>query len=93
MATVKINVCVDERTKREVEMLLDDMGLTMTAAINMYLKRILIERGIPFEVSARIPNAITKNAMDEFDEMEQNPKAWKRYASFKDAMAEVLTDT
>ena len=35
MATAKINVCVDEKTKREAEALLDKMGLTMTAAINM----------------------------------------------------------
>ena len=38
MATAKINVCVDEGTKQAVEVLLDEMGLSMTAAINMYLK-------------------------------------------------------
>lgn len=90
MATAKINVCVDERTKKEVETILDEMGLNMTAAINMYLKRILMEQGIPFDVSARTPNAITIAAMDEFDEMKRNPGAYKRYSSFKDAMKEVL---
>lgn len=90
MATAKINVCVDERTKKEVETILDEMGLNMTAAINMYLKRILMEQGIPFDVSARTPNAITIAAMDEFDEMKRNPSAYKRYSSFKDAMKEVL---
>lgn len=90
MATAKINVCVDERTKKEVETILDEMGLNMTAAINMYLKRILMEQGIPFDVSARTPNAITIAAMDEYDEMKRNPGAYKRYSSFKDAMKEVL---
>lgn len=53
MSTVKINVCVDEKTKAAVEAILDEMGLTMTAAINVYLKRILIEQGIPFELNIR----------------------------------------
>lgn len=79
MATTKINVCVDENTKKEVELLLNDMGLNMTTAITMYLKRIIMEQGIPFDVSARIPNADTIAAMEEFEEMKRNPDAYKRY--------------
>ena len=90
MATAKINVCVDEKTKRDVEVLLDEMGLNMTAAINMYLKRILIEQGIPFEVSARIPNSTTVAAMDEFEEMKKNPEDYKKYECIKDAAVDVL---
>jgi addiction module RelB/DinJ family antitoxin len=41
MATTKINVCVDENTKQQAERLLNDMGLTMTAAINMFLSVLL----------------------------------------------------
>lgn len=90
MATSKINICVDEGTKKAVEVLLDEMGLNMTAAINMYLKRILIEQGIPFDVSAKTPNATTIAAMAEFEEMKRNPGAYKKYSNFKDAMNEVL---
>lgn len=90
MATTKINVSVDERTKKEVEILLDEMGLNMTTAINIYLKRILMEQSIPFEVSAKTPNATTIAAMDEFEEMKKNPEAYKRYPSFKAALNEVL---
>ena len=53
MATAKINVCVDEETKKEVEVLLERMGLNMTAAINIYLKRILMEEAIPFDLTDR----------------------------------------
>ncbi len=90
MATTKINVTVDEKTKQAVETLLDEMGLNMTSAINIYLKKILIEQRIPFEVSAKAPNAVTVAAMDEFEEMKKNPEAYKRYSSFKEAMNEVL---
>lgn len=90
MATAKINVAVDERTKQEVEILLEEMGLNMTSAINIYLKRILMEQGIPFDVSAKVPNAITIAAMDEYEEMKKNPAAYKKYPSFKAALSEVL---
>ena len=73
--TVKINVCTDLNTKRQVEEILSDIGLNMTAAINIYLKRILMEGGIPFELTTRVPNATTVAAMDEYDEMKKNPSA------------------
>lgn len=90
MATAKINIAVDERTKQEVEILLDEMGLNMTTAINIYLKRILMEQGIPFDLSVKVPNATTMAAMDEYEQMKKNPSAYKRYPSFKAALNEVL---
>ena len=92
MDSAKINVNVDKGTKEAVEVLLDEMGLTMTAAINMYLKRILLEQGIPFDVNVRTPNAVTIAALDEFTEMQRNPGAYKKYPTFKAAMNEVLED-
>ena len=88
--TVKINICTDANTKRQAEEVLSDLGLNMTAAINIYLKRIIMEGGIPFEVTTRVPNAATVAAMDEYEEMKKNPSAYKRYHSFKEAMDEVL---
>lgn len=47
--------------------------------------------GIPFEVK-RVPNAETRAALAEYDEMKKNPGIYKRYASFDDMMDEVLND-
>lgn len=65
MALARISVNVDADTKQVAEDLLNEMGLTMTVAINMYLKRIALERGIPFEVTTRVPNATTIEAIEE----------------------------
>lgn len=78
-------ISVDEKIKREAEVLLNQMGLTMTAAINIFLKRIILEQDITFEVSTRIPNATIKAAMDEFEEMKKNPETYKRYPNFRAA--------
>lgn len=48
----QINVKIDDEVKRRAELILDDIGLSMSAAINIYLKKIAREGRIPFELSA-----------------------------------------
>ncbi len=90
MNTVKINVNTDAETKAEATKLLHEMGMDMTTAINIYLKRIILEKGIPFEVSTKLPNAETLAALAETEEMIGNPEKYKRYNSFSEVLAEVL---
>lgn len=48
----QISIRVDEEVKQKAESACADMGLSLTAAINIYLKKLGNERRIPFEVSA-----------------------------------------
>ena len=91
MATTNINVRVDTELKKSAESLFNDLGLTMSAAITLFLKCAVSYDGIPFEIR-RIPNAETKAALAEYDEMRKNPGSYKRYDSFDDLMDEVLED-
>lgn len=50
MAQVKI--LVDDTIKREAERIFDDIGISMSTAINIYLKAVVRENRIPFELSA-----------------------------------------
>ena len=50
MAQVKFRV--DDNIKAKAERACADMGLTMSAAINIFLTKVANERRIPFEVSA-----------------------------------------
>ncbi len=45
-----VHVRVNEELKNNVEDILKDLGLSMSYAINMYLKQIESKRGIPFDV-------------------------------------------
>ena len=49
----------------------EDLGLTMSTAINMFLKSAVANDGIPFTVSRQKINATTKAALDEYDEMKK----------------------
>ena len=48
--TSAINVNVPLEVKEEATALFNNLGLNMSVAINMFLKRAIYERGIPFEV-------------------------------------------
>lgn len=50
--TTQINFRIDEEIKRNAEMVLDELGLSMSAAITVFLKKVGREHRIPFELSA-----------------------------------------
>ena len=50
--TTQINFRIDEDIKRNAEMVLDELGLSMSAAITVFLKKVGREHRIPFELSA-----------------------------------------
>lgn len=92
MATTNINVRVDSELKQEAEALFNDLGLTMSSAINMFLRSAINHDGIPFEVKRQIPNAETRAALNEYEEMKKNPGSYNRYESFNEILDEVFTD-
>ena len=49
-----IQVRVDPRDKKAAEKVLASLGLDVTTAVRMYLKRIVIENGIPFPAKHRL---------------------------------------
>ena len=48
----QISLRVDDDVKHNAEKTLDDIGLSMSAAINIFLKTVARENRIPFELSA-----------------------------------------
>lgn len=48
----QICLSIDDDVKREAEQVCEDMGMSMSTAVNIYLKRLSRERRIPFEVMA-----------------------------------------
>lgn len=48
----QICLSIDDDVKREAEQVCEDMGMSMSTAVNIYLKRLGRERRLPFEVMA-----------------------------------------
>ena len=77
-ATTTVHARVEESVKERATVALASMGLTVSSAVNMFLTRVAIEQAIPFDV--RVPNAATREAMAEANEI-----AAARRARFPDA--------
>lgn len=48
----QINLRVDDEVKKQAEIVCNDIGISLSSAINIYLKKLGREYRIPFEVSA-----------------------------------------
>ncbi len=66
--TSTITIRVDGKLKEEASALFNDLGLDMTTACTLFLKKAVATEGIPFSVS-RTPNKETRRAIaDAIDE-------------------------
>ncbi len=60
-----INVRTTMDVKKRAEVILNDLGLNLSSAVNLFLKQVINYRGIPFDL--RLPNKATMKAMDDVD--------------------------
>jgi DNA-damage-inducible protein J len=58
-----LHVRVDDETKEQASSALAAMGLSVSEAIRVFLRRVAVEQAIPFAV--KVPNATTRAAMEE----------------------------
>jgi len=61
MSQTVINFKIDSRLKKEAKEVLDEMGLNFSVAINAYLRKLILEKRIEFNVP-EIPNARLRKA-------------------------------
>lgn len=50
--TTQVSFRIDNEVKQGAELVLEDLGLSMSAAITVFLKKVAREHRIPFELSA-----------------------------------------
>ncbi|MCL2318367.1 MAG: type II toxin-antitoxin system RelB/DinJ family antitoxin [Methanomassiliicoccaceae archaeon] len=64
-----ICIRVDKDVKTRSEIIFSEIGMNMTTAINIFLRRCIMENGIPFDVGLQRPNADTIAAIEEVEAM------------------------
>ncbi|MCM1299765.1 MAG: type II toxin-antitoxin system RelB/DinJ family antitoxin [Firmicutes bacterium] len=87
MATSNINVRVDANLKKEAEILLEELGLNLSSAINIYLRKMVQTQSIPFTIGKY--NAETQAAMRETDEIISGKQRTRSYSSARELFAEL----
>ncbi len=58
-----IQVRVDQKTKDQAKAVLGALHMSMSEAICLFLRQVVLHRGIPFEV--KIPNALTRETLEK----------------------------
>ena len=90
MNTTTINVRTDTATKEKAENLFAEFGLSMSSAINMFLKQTIRERKIPFEVGYpskdEEPNELTAKVLKESEEGKNLSHAYNSTKELMDAL-------
>lgn len=61
--TAVVTARIDPDLKRSAEHVFTMLGLNTTQAITLFFKQVELQQGLPFAV--RVPNKVTKTALDE----------------------------
>jgi DNA-damage-inducible protein J len=81
--SVEMKFRTEPELKAEVQKIFAEIGVSASDALNMFLRRVRYEGGLPPDLVLKIPNAETRAAMlEDF----QNKKG---YNSFKELLAEL----
>lgn len=72
MATTNLNIRTDKVVKEEAEEIFNELGLSMTTAVNIFLRQTIRENGIPFALKLK-PNAETMAAINEGRKLAEDP--------------------
>lgn len=75
MAQTTLSVRLDSTDKRRFEEFCNETGMNVSVAINMFIKTVLRESRIPFNIECDIPNETTLAAFEEGEQMKHDPKA------------------
>ncbi len=65
MESTNLNIRVDKKVKKAAEKIFDELGLTMTTAVNVFLRQTIRENGVPFALKLDTPNDTTVAAIEE----------------------------
>ena len=86
--TTNFSVRMDSDIKKQCELLYGELGMTLTTAINVFLRQSLRVGGLPFEVRLEQPNKETIAAMLEAERIVHDPNA-KHYSAVEEALREL----
>ncbi|MDE6660939.1 MAG: type II toxin-antitoxin system RelB/DinJ family antitoxin [Anaeroplasmataceae bacterium] len=82
--STNINIRMDKDIKNAAEKIFNELGLNMTTAINIFLRKSIQEHGIPFDVKLNIPNETTLKAIEEGETL--NSTAYNNINDLKKAL-------
>lgn len=85
MKNVTTSIRIDSNTKQAATELLNELGLDLSSAVNIFLKQVVLQGGLPFQVKYPQYKPEVIEAMEEAEKLSRNPNT-KKYSSFSEAL-------
>lgn len=86
--TTPTQIRIEENTKKQAIELLEGLGLNLSDAVNMFLRQVILQNGIPFEVKYPEFRPEVMDALEEAKRIGRDPDT-KRYQSFSEALEDM----
>lgn len=88
MSTTNLNIRTDSEIKSAAEKIFEELGLSMSSAVNIFLRQTIREKGIPFALTLNVPNAETVEAIEEGRRIayDKDVKGYKSIEELKKAL-------
>lgn len=86
--TTPTQIRIEENIKKQAVELLEGLGLNLSDAVNIFLKQVILQNGIPFEVKYPEYKPEVIEAMEEAKRISREPNT-KRYSSFSEALEDI----
>lgn len=83
MKNVTTSIRIDSNTKQAATELLNELGLDLSSAVNIFLKQVVLQGGLPFQVKYPQYKPEVLAAMEEAEALSKNPNTKNIQVSLK----------
>jgi DNA-damage-inducible protein J len=86
--TDTLNIRIEPNIKKQAEKKLNDLGLTMTEAVKLFLRQVILTDSIPFAIKMPKYNKETMDAIEEAEKISEDPNV-KGFKNVEDLFKEL----
>ena len=72
--TTNLSIRMDMGLKKDAEALFDNLGMNLSTAFHVFIRQSLRVQGLPFAVTLETPNAETRKAIQEAEQIAHDLK-------------------
>ena len=89
MTQSNISIRIDNQLKQQFDSLCNELGLSMSSALNLFVKTVVREQRIPFEIALY---KLNKETIKAIEDAENGIGLSKRFDNARDAINAMLED-
>lgn len=91
--TTNLNIRLEPKLKEQAELVLGQLGIPVSSAVNMFLKQVVMHRGIPFDVTLPTKKPVGVGSLTEEELKTELGKGYEDYMQGNtEAMGKALSE-